>query len=136
MPYLKPVLVIDVVPTKQAAIIIFRFLPKVRSMNQKQTNVETKVQIEKLGFESTSKGMAGPGLAEPSRESSESKAPPDAWDLEARCPQDLELKAPLAPACLEPDCKAKVKRIRANHILNAKENIQATFILLSHVKHR
>ena len=60
-------------------------------MNQKQNHflkieAETKVQIEKLCFESTSKGMAGPGLAEPSRESSESEAPPDARDPEARCP--------------------------------------------------
>ena len=55
--------------------------------------------------------MVGPGLAEPSRESSESEAPPDA--------RDPELEAPLAPAHLEPDCEAKIKKLRANHFLNA-----------------
>ena len=64
--------------------------------------------------------MVGPGLAEPSRESSESEAPPDARDPEARYPRDLELEAPLAPARLEPDCKAKIKKLRANHFLNAR----------------
>ena len=86
MPHLKPVLVANVVPAKQVAIIISYFLPKVQSISQKQTKVEMKVLNKRLGLESTSKGMVGPGLAEPSRESSESETPPDAWDPEARCP--------------------------------------------------
>ena len=65
--------------------------------------------------------MAGPRLAKPSRESSKSEAPPDAWDPEARCPRDLELEAPLVPARLEPDCKAKSQEVQSRSYFKCKE---------------
>ena len=105
-------------------------------MHQKQTKAETKVQIEKLDFESASKGMAGPGLAEPSHESSESEAPLDTWDPEARCPRDLELEAPLAPAHLEPDCKAKSQEAQSKSYSKCKRKHTTAFILRNNAQHK
>ena len=92
--------------------------------------------MEKLGFESTSKGMAGPRLVEPSRESSESEVPPDAWDPEARCPRDLELETPLAPTRFEPDCKAKSQEAQSKSYSKCKRKHTTTFILRNNAQHK
>ena len=80
--------------------------------------------------------MAGLGLVEPSRESSESEAPPDAWDPEAHCPRDLELEAPLVLACLEPDCKAKSREAQSKSNSKCKRKHTTTFILQNNAQHK
>ena len=126
MFYLEPVIVTDMVPTKQATTIISRSLSRVQSMNQKQNQFRMQEQkqkhrLERLIFETTSRGMVGPGLAEPSRVSSESEAPPDARDPEVHCPRVLKLEAPLVPVRLESDYKARSREVQSKLHHKCKE---------------
>ena len=70
--------------SEQATTIIPRLLPtfKAQVSFRAETEADTEA-LKELSFESTSLGIAGPGLAEPSRMSSKSEAPSDAWDPKA-----------------------------------------------------